>query len=479
MTLPDPTTLEGIDRALVIGLGASGRAAARVLAAAGVEVTVADDVPDHPAASELAAEGFRLALGRAPVEVLDEGYGLVVPSPGVPEHAPVLRAAERAGIEIWSEPELGLRLHPHRLLAVTGTNGKTSTTELLAAMVATSGIPAVACGNIGRPVTEAAANEPPDTVLVAELSSFQLRYAWRLRANVGVLLNIAPDHLDWHADLVAYARAKSRLWVGQTADDWAVANLDDVLASQLRDAAVGRAASFSATQGVDLGVGREGDQLVFRGQDGRREVVIVLDELISQAPHHVANVAAAATVAILAGVDLGSIRAAARRFTPGRHRLEPITEARGVTFVNDSKATNVHATAAALEAFPSIVWIAGGRAKGVDLTSLSEHLGRVRAAVLIGEAAEELAAVCRSAGVPAVLAASIEVAVSQAAELARPGDAVVLSPACASFDQFDDYADRGERFAAAARQVAGALDAGGSPPAGDAVSEGSGDSHVA
>ena len=476
MIAPASDHLEGIDRALVIGLGASGRAAARILNDRGVAVTMVDDDRDHPAAAELRDEGLRVELGRAPVDVLGEGTALVVPSPGVPESAPVLRAAARDAITVWSEPELGMRLYPHRLLAVTGTNGKTSTTELIAAMVAAAGIEVAACGNIGRPVSEAAAAEPASTVLVAELSSFQLRFASQLRAEVGVLLNVAPDHLDWHRTLDAYAQAKARLWAGQTADDWAVANADDALTVELQAGAPGRPATFSATRDVALGVGREGDELVLRAPDGHREVVVALGELISAAPHHVANVAAAACVAALAGVDVASIRTTARGFSPGRHRLEPITEAGGVTFVNDSKATNVHAATAALRAFPSIVWIAGGLAKGVDLSTLGPHLGRVRRAVLIGEAADQLAAVCRAAGVPAQVAATIEDAVAQAAAVARSGDTVVLSPACASFDQFRDYAERGERFAAAVRGLVGTPSPGRSS---GTASRGAGGSHVA
>ena len=477
MNLPDLRPLDGIERALVIGLGASGRAAARALSGCGVEVTMVDDDPRHPAVAELRSEGLRIELGQSPGEVLAEGTELVVPSPGVPEHAPVLRDAAQAGISVWSEPELGMRLYPHRLLAVTGTNGKTSTTELLAAMVAAGGVAVAACGNIGRPLTEAAQAEPEDTVLVAELSSFQLRFAHRLRAEVGVLLNLAPDHLDWHADLDAYAQAKARIWIGQTDQDWAVANADDRRTLELARAAHGRSASFSARRGVELGVGCEAEELVFRGVDGQRQLVLSLDDLVSSAPHHVSNVAAAACVAALAGVPLSGIRSAASSFSPGRHRLEPVTEVAGVSFVDDSKATNVHAAAAALEAFPSIVWIAGGLAKGVDLTTLASHLGRVRHAVLIGAAAEELAAVCRSEDVPVTLADSVEEAVERAAAVARSGDAVVLSPACASFDQFRDYAERGDRFAAAARRFAAEQRLERSGDEGSSI--GTGGSHVA
>jgi len=455
--VPSPASLSlpGIARALVVGLGASGRAAAGVLRTADVEVVLVDDRRDPPGADELRASGHRVVLGEAPGDVLArEGADLVVPSPGVPQGAPVLRAAAAAGIPIWSEPELGLRLYPHRLVGVTGTNGKTSTTELIAAMLAADGTPVAACGNIGRPVSEAAHAEPPETVLVAELSSFQLRFIERLHAEVGVLLNLAEDHLDWHGDLAAYGAAKARLWETQTRDDWAVANAEDAATLRLQAGAPGQAATFSADTDVDLGVGRRGDELVLAGPDGQQRALLPLGDLRSRAPHHVANVAAAATCAALIGVDDRAIAGVAAGFSPGRHRLEVVAQAGEVTFVDDSKATNPHAAAAALRSFPSIVWIAGGLAKGVDLGVLRSDLAAVRAAVLIGRAADELAALCAAQSIPASIAASIEDAVALAADQARPGDTVLLAPACASFDQFRDYADRGERFAAAARAVA-------------------------
>lgn len=445
--------LEGIDHALVVGLGASGRAAARALREAGVGVILVDDDPHHPAARELEADGVQLDLGRAPVEALTDEVGLVVPSPGVPERAPVLRQAAARGVPIWSEPELGMRLYPHRLLAVTGTNGKTSTTELTVAMLAAGGVPVAACGNIGRPVTEAAAEEPPETVLVAELSSFQLRFVSSLRAEVGALLNIAPDHLDWHGDLDAYGRAKARIWAAQTVNDWAVANQDDATTLRLREEAAGHPAAFSGVRSVPVGVGREGDELILRGASGERTVVVEIDELRSDAPHHVANVAAAACIALLAGTDLDGVRRAARAFSPGPHRLETVATAAGVSFVNDSKATNLHAAAAALQAFDAILWIAGGLAKGVDLGPLGDHLDHVRAGFFIGTAAEELTGICRTRGVPAEPAGDLDAAVAAAYAMARPGDTILLAPACASFDQFRDYAERGERFRAAAQRV--------------------------
>lgn len=459
MTTTAPTTaaLHGIGRALVIGLGASGLAAARLLAGQDVDVTIVDDAADHPGADRARAHGFTVIMGRPAAEVLDATVDLVVPSPGVPEGAAVLVAAGTTGIPVWSEPELGLRVFPHPLVAVTGTNGKTSTTELVAAMFAAADVPAIACGNIGRPLSDAASSTAPDTVLVAELSSFQLRFVHTLRARAAVVLNVADDHLDWHGDADSYGQAKARIWIGQHPDDWAIANADDPTSTDLRDRhAAGRHASFSATHPVPIGVGRQDASLVMAHPDGATRAVVPLADLSSQAPHHVSNVAAAATVAILAGLEASAVADAARAYHAGDHRFQTIAVVDDVTYVNDSKATNVHATSAALDAAPDIVWIAGGLSKGVELRPLGEHLQHVRAGVFIGTAADELASICARAGVPAHRSDSIEAAVAIAAELAEPGTTVLLAPACASFDQFRDYAERGARFGAAVRMLADA-----------------------
>ena len=470
MTATQPTApgLPGVRRALVIGLGASGLAATRLLLGQGVAVVAVDEAPEHAGADEARTAGATVELGRPAVELLDGTIDLVVPSPAVPEHAPVLQRAVATGITVWSEPELGLRVFTHRLLAITGTNGKTSTTELVAAMLAAADLPVVACGNIGRPLSDAAAQTPPDTVLVAELSSFQLRFAETLRPTVGVVLNVADDHLDWHGTAVAYGRAKARIWIGQTAGDWAVANADDPTSVALRDRyAPGRPATFSGTAPVVSGVGRRGDQLTFWGPAGVVTDLVAIHELTSQAPHHVANVAAAAAVALLAGVEPAAVVEVARTYHPGAHRFETVAVVDGVRYVNDSKATNVHAAAAALDAADDTVWIAGGLAKGVALAPLGEHLGNVRSAVLIGTAADELAGICRRAGVPFESAGTMEDAVRRARRLARPDGTVLLAPACASFDQFRDYAERGARFTAAVRALAANSDGGDGPTPGD------------
>jgi UDP-N-acetylmuramoylalanine--D-glutamate ligase len=448
----DAAGLAGLRRALVIGLGASGRAAADLLAATGVEVTIAEQRGDHPAGDDARAAGHEVVLG-GPVPA-PAGYDIVVPSPGVPESSPPLVAAAGQGVPVVSEPELAFRFRPVPVIGVTGTNGKTSVTELVTAMLTADGRDAVACGNIGMPMSEAVRSAGPETLLVVELSSFQLRFVEQLRCSVAVLLNLADDHLDWHGDADAYHRAKARIWRAQQPEDWAVVTLDDPVATRLRDdhAPSRRADVTLRHPPSSTGIGVRDGRLV-ADLPGHTGEVVALEELPLAAPHHHANVAAAATLALLSGARVDTVAAAARAFHPGRHRLELVAEVDGVRYVDDSKATNVHAAAASLGSAGSVVWVAGGLAKGADLRSLVDHLSSVREAVLIGEAAEELARVCAEAGVSSRPAASMEEAVSLAAGLARAGDTVLLAPACASFDQFRDYAERGERFAAAARDL--------------------------
>ena len=467
MEAPDPAGVRslGVRKALVIGAGASGRAAARLLVGAGAAVVLVEERATAAGPTlQLATEtGAEVVVGRPAAEVFASSFDLVVPSPGVPEGAPVLAAALAAGTPVWSEPELALRRHPRRLLAVTGTNGKTSTTELLTAMCLAGGHDAHACGNIGLPVSDAAASSAPSATLVAELSSFQLRFTSALAPEVGVLLNVAPDHLDWHTDLASYHAAKARIFAAQTSEQWAVAGEDDPVARRLRDrTGRGRRAGFSALGPVEVGVGRVGGA-------GREVLVATIggttEELLAVAAlgppggpvprHRIANVAAAATAALLAGVEVSAAAGAAPTTLPGRHRFEVVaTDGRGVRYIDDSKATNVHAAMAALASAGPGVWIGGGLAKGVDLRPLAGALTEVHDAVVIGAAAEELAAVCASAGVRCHQAADLVTAVELAARLATPGETVLLAPSCASFDQFDSYAHRGEVFTSAARRVA-------------------------
>lgn len=465
---PDPVAVRplGVRRALVIGAGSSGRAAARLLVGAGAAVVLVEErgAAEVGPSVQLAAEtGAEVVVGRPATEVFAGSFDLVVPSPGVPEHAPVFAAAMSAGTPVWSEPELALRRYPRRLLAVTGTNGKTSTTELLTAMCRAGGHDAHACGNIGLPVSDAAASSAASATLVAELSSFQLRFTSALAPEVAVLLNLAPDHLDWHTDLASYHTAKARIFAAQTSEQWAVAGEDDPVVRRLRDrAGPGRRAGFSTVGPVETGVGRVGGagrDLLVATIDGSTEELLPVATLGPEGGpvplHRIANVAAAATAALLDGVGAAAVAGAAAVTVPGRHRFEVVaTDGRGVRYVDDSKATNVHAAMAALASAGPGVWIGGGLAKGIDLSPLAGALTDMHDAVVIGAAAEELSIVCASAGVRCHQATDLVAAVELAATLAAPGETVLLAPSCASFDQFDSYAHRGEVFTGAARRVA-------------------------
>ncbi len=448
-----------LGRALVVGTGVTGRAAATALLDAGATVTVTDRTT--PTLGDLEGR-VEVVVSDDPRPLLDDA-DLVVPSPGVPETSPLLVAAATADLPVWSEPELAGRLYPHRrYLGVTGTNGKTSVTELVAEMLEAGGLPATACGNIGTPLVTTAATG--DEVLVVELSSFQLRYCHRLRCEVGALLNVTPDHLDWHGGFEPYRAAKARLWAGQHEGDWAVVPQVDATIEPLVSAVPGRVARFAGAAPVEVGVGVRDGQLhaALPGVDGP---LVALADLTSAAPHHRANVAAAATVALLAGAEPAGVARAAAAFRAGAHRGELVAERDGVTWVDDSKATNGAAAAAALAApVPGggrTVWIAGGQAKGATFDDLAPALDGVRHAVVLGEAADLLAEVAARAGVPVSRVPDdadepMAAAVAAAAAVARPGDRVLLSPACASFDQFDGYADRGARFAAAVDGLGGA-----------------------
>lgn len=437
---------------LVAGLGVSGIAAARAAAAAGGDVVVHDARP-------AAVTQARAALGDT-VRVIDDaidllhrgGAALVVASPGLAPSTPVLAAAAEAGVPIWSEPELAWRLLDGRtrVLAVTGTNGKTTTTELVAACV-----DAPPVGNIGRPLSALVEDPPP--LVVAELSSFQLHYTHTLRADVGVVLNVADDHLDWHGDRGAYAAAKARVWQGQRArgapglraQDWAVVNLDDAGSLGLLDAHAPPAgvAGFSLAEPPRDAVGVVDGVLAERLTGDQPTPIVAVDALGVSGPHNVANAAAAVAVSVAAGIAPAELSRPLATARVGAHRLEVVAARDGVVWVNDSKATNPHAAAAALRSFDSVVWIAGGLGKGVSFAPLADALAaRVRLALTIGQDGPQLAALARAHGVETVEVGRLEDAVAVARTHARAGDVVLLAPACASMDQFADYADRGDRF---------------------------------
>jgi len=410
-------------RAVVLGLARSGRAAALALLRRGVEVVGVDRDPSVDP-GELAAAGAELRLGEVGADVLD-GVDLLVKSPGVPGELPLVVAARARGVPVWSEVELGARLFPaNPIVGVTGTNGKTTTTELLGAIFRAAGRPVEVAGNVGAPVTGLSPAE--DAWLVLELSSFQLEDVHELRPRVGVLLNLEPDHLDRHGDLEAYTEAKLRLFARQ---------------------AEGDAAVVPGGLGPVPGDGR----LV---EFDRRDPLPA--EPLIPGPHNRENAAAATAAARAVGIEDGAIAAALRSFPGVPHRLEPVGEVGGVRFVNDSKATNTAAARRALAAFDApLHLILGGSDKGERFAELAEDVAEadVATAYLIGETASSFAEALGGAGVPYRRCGTLEAAVSEAARAAAPGEVVLLSPACASFDQFANFEERGDAFRELVRRL--------------------------
>lgn len=413
---------------LVIGAAASGRAAAALGRDRGHDVTVYDQ--SEPAIDGLGAAGFSVAAGPWDAHLLD-GVDVVVTSPGVPEHAPPLADAAAAGMVVWSELEFGTRHLSAPYVAVTGTNGKTTVTAAAAAMLTESGIGAVAAGNIGTPVSSIV-EEDLDAVVV-EASSFQLRYIDTFHPTAAAILNIAPDHLDWHGTHTAYVRAKARILENMSGDDVLAYDADDPGASELAAGASITTVPVSGTRVPEGGAGSDGSHLVIAG---RRYPLPTAD------PSYGADLAIAAVLAGEIGATEAGIGRALAAFRPGPHRREIVGEWDGITWVDDSKATNPHAAHAAASSYDSVILIAGGRNKGLDLSGVVAS--SVRHLVAYGEAGRQIA---DAGGVASTVVEAFDDAVEAAATIAVSGDVVLLAPGCASFDQFSSYAERGDRFA--------------------------------
>ncbi len=415
------------DRALVVGFGVTGQAVARALRHHGHDVVVVDDHPSPAAraAAELCVVDLIEAPSRAQLDDLVRTVDAVVPSPGVADHHPVFAVAAAAGREVLSEFDLAAGWDDRPLLAVTGTDGKTTVTTMVTDMLLASGQVALAVGNTDIPLV-AAIERPEVDVFVVEASSFRLGHTRRFRPAVATWLNFAPDHLDVHDSLASYEAAKARIWADLSAGPdggVAVANADDpVVASHIRP----------EVRTVTFGLGDEAGYRVVDGRlvtDDERDLVRV-DELARSLPHDVANALAASATALAGGADLSGVRETLRTFQGLSHRVSHVARARGVDWIDDSKATAPHAVLAALAGFDSVVLIAGGRNKGVDLSVLAQASGRIRAVVAIGEARGEVEAAFAGRR-PVVGADDMATAVAAAADLAVPGDVVLLSPGCA------------------------------------------------
>ena len=440
------TRLEDRD-VIVVGLGVSGFAAARALASLGAAVRVTES------GTGLAVEQRADALRDLGVEVETGGHSLdrlradlAVVSPGIPPTAPVVVALRAAGTKVIGEVELAHSLARCDFLAVTGTNGKTTTTTLLAAMLAEGGATSTAAGNIGTPLVEAALATPPEGAIAVEVSSFQLASIETFRPRVGVVLNVGEDHTDWHGSFGSYVNAKARITENQKGDDVLVVNADDEHAMAIAAASNARTVTFSASS----------TRAAARVDDGslvwRERSLLPVDELKLQGLAGLEDSLAAACAALEYGIDAAAVARALRTFEPLAHRLQIVAVSGGVTYVDDSKATNPHATVAAVRGFSDVVLIAGGRSKGIDLSVLADLVPPVRAVVALGEARDELERVFAGV-VPVDAVDSMRDAVRAARGRSNGKGSVLLSPACASLDMYPSYVARGEDFAREVRAL--------------------------
>jgi UDP-N-acetylmuramoylalanine--D-glutamate ligase len=432
---------------VVVGAARSGVAAALLLADRGARVTLTDlrRTLDAEEAQYLQQAGVTLELGSHEADTLGRA-SLVVLSPGIPVSQPAVAAARRAGVPVVGEIELASRWLRGRIVAITGTKGKSTTTTLTGRMLEAGGIRTMVGGNIGVPLSAQVTASTPETVHVVEVSSFQLETIETFHPWIAVLLNFSPDHLDRHATVEEYARAKAQVFRNQQAHDWAVINADDPAALRLARAGRARRFEFSAQASIAEGVVLLPDAIAHRHL-GRDEPLIPRHAIRLIGRHLLADVAAAAAIATVSGVSGEAMTRAVEAFDGLEHALEPVAEVRGVRFVNDSKATNVESALLAIESFGrGLVVILGGRYKGGDFGRLREPLATREATVIaIGEARPLVRRAIEPA-VPVRDADSMADAVRQAFAAAPPGGTVLLAPACSSFDMFADYADRGSAF---------------------------------
>ncbi|MFC9625920.1 UDP-N-acetylmuramoyl-L-alanine--D-glutamate ligase [Streptomyces sp. NPDC056930] len=466
-------------RVTVAGLGVSGIPAAKVLHGLGAVVTVVNDGDDERSraqAAELEAQGITVRLGDG--ATLPESTELIVTTPGWKPDKPLFTAAAEAGVPVWGDVELAWRLRgrdgrePAPWLAVTGTNGKTTTVRMLASILEAAGLRTAAVGNIGVSLLDAVLGDEKYDVLAVELSSYQLHWAPSLRAHSAAVLNLAPDHLDWHGSMEAYVADKGRIYEGNRVA--CVYNVAEKATEDLvREADVEegcRAIGFTlaAPGPSQLGVvdGILVDRAFVANRQKQAQELAEVTDVNPPAPHNIANALAAAALARAFGVEPAAVRDGLRAFRPDPHRIEHVADVAGVAYIDDSKATNTHAAEASLAAYDPIVWIAGGLAKGATFDELvTGAAGRLRGVVLIGhDRALIREALARHAPeVPVVDldrtdTGAMSEAVREAARLARPGDTVLMAPACASMDMFVNYNKRGEAFAAAVRALAAESD---------------------
>jgi UDP-N-acetylmuramoylalanine--D-glutamate ligase len=434
-------------RVLVVGLGKSGVASALFLAERGARVAVSDAKSPEQLREEIPVlldHGISVETGQHNERTFRD-QDLIVVSPGVPFDVPQLVQARARGVPVIGEVELAARFLKGHIVAITGSNGKTTTTTLAGEILLAGGRKTLVGGNIGTPAITFVDQSTEDTWVVLEISSFQLETVETFHPHIAVVLNITPDHLDRHHTFENYAAAKARIFENQTAADFVVLNADNEPCAELEAKAKPPARWFSRLNEVGSGAFVREEQIIWRDEKSELEIMPV-SEISLKGAHNVENVLAAVCVGMLAGIEPGQIRGAIAAFKAVEHRLEYVATVRGVEYYNDSKATNVDATIKALESFPGrIHLILGGKDKGSDYSVLNSLLKeRVKRVYTIGAAAAKIEA--QASGTEIVSAGTLEVAVRRASESASAGDVVLLAPACASFDQFDSYEQRGRVF---------------------------------
>ena len=435
-------------RVLVVGLGKSGVASALFLKARGARVTVSDSKPEEQFGDEIPTlldHGVAVETG-GHGERTFQGQDLIVVSPGVPVDAPPLAQARALGENVIGEIELAARFFPGAIIGITGSNGKTTTTTLAGEIVAAGGQSTVVGGNIGTPAISLVENATLKTVAILEVSSFQLETIQTFRPKIAVVLNVTPDHLDRHRTFAAYVDAKARILENQQANDFAILNADDPTCESLASRTRAQVFWFSRAKEVRQGAYAGDGRILFRDSSGQREIMLV-SEIPLKGEHNVENVLAAVCVGSLMGCSSEAIRQTIRNFKAVEHRLEYVATIRGVEYYNDSKATNVDATIKAIESFPAnIHLILGGKDKGSDYSVLNDLLRhRVKRVYTIGAAAAKIESQIQGA-TEIIHAETLDTAVKRAAAEAQSGDVVLFAPACASFDQFKNYEQRGEVF---------------------------------
>jgi len=433
-------------RVVVVGAARSGIAAAELLAGRGALVTLSESRASVPECEPLRARGVALELGGHQAATF-AGAELIVTSPGVPLEQPAFDAARARGVEVIGELELAWRWAQGRVIAITGTKGKSTTTTLVGRILRAAGMDVTVGGNIGVPFSSLVEASTAETVHVIEASSFQLETTDAFHPRVAAVLNVTPDHLDRHGSLAAYADAKARIFTNQTPADCAVLNADDDGARALASRTRADVLWFSRLRRLDHGVFVHEGRITAK-LNGHYEDIGPVSDIALRGAHNVENVLAATACALWTGMAPATIRRGIAQFRAVTHRIEPVRDVAGVRFYNDSKATNVDSTIKALESFTEpVVLIAGGKGKGQDFAPLAAVArGRVAHVVVIGEDGPKIGRVMADAGIPVTAAGSMDDAIRTAQRLASPGAVVLLSPACASFDMFDNFEHRGDVF---------------------------------